>query len=65
MRVIYSGGNRIEVGVSSRFEGPRTVRLAVPEGAALSADSARTVAVALIEHAAYVERRNQHQKGAS
>lgn len=62
MRVIYSGGNRIEIGVASRFdENPRTVRLSVPEGTDLTPDSARTTAVALIEHAAYAERRGQQR----
>lgn len=63
MRVIYSGGNRIEIGVASRFdENPRTVRLSVPEGTDLTPDSARKTAVALIELAADADRRNQHRE---
>jgi len=66
MRVIYSGGKRIEVGVSNRFEEcPRTVRLTSPDDTELTPDSARTLAVALIEHAAYAERRNKQQQGVS
>lgn len=65
MRAIYSGGTRIEVGVTSRFdEQPRTVRLDTPTSANLTPDSARSLAVALIEHAAYAERRNK-QDGAN
>lgn len=59
VKVIYSGGHRLEVGVSSRFDdAPRTVRLSVPDGTDLTPDNSRRVALALIEHAAYAERTN-------
>ncbi|PKQ36532.1 MAG: hypothetical protein CVT61_00205 [Actinobacteria bacterium HGW-Actinobacteria-11] len=65
MRAIYSGGNRIVIGIGARFEDrPRTVRLSVPDGTELTPDSARRTAVTLIEYAAQAERYNQ-QKGAS
>lgn len=62
VRVIYGSGNRIEVGLSNRFDDrPHAVRLSVPDGTELSPDSARSTAVALIEHAAHAERRNYHR----
>lgn len=64
MRVIYCRGNRIEVGRSGRFGNSQTVRLEAQGVAELTPDSARSLAVALIEHAAHVERCNG-QKGAS
>ncbi len=58
MRVMFAAGQRIEVGIGNRFEDrPRTVRLDVPVRTELTPDGARTLAVALIEHAAEAENR--------
>lgn len=53
-------GDRVTVGVSGRFEQQgRTVRFDGPSGATdLAPDVARSIAVALIEHAARADRDN-------
>lgn len=58
MRVLTtSQGDRLEIGISGRFDdGHRTVRASVGD-VDLTPDLARRLAVVLIEHAADAERR--------
>lgn len=63
MKAIYAGGQRIEVSMSGRFEGAPAVRLEAPELVELTPDSARMLALALIEHAADVAKRLNRGSG--
>lgn len=62
MRVFDFPAGRVEVGVAGRFEANATGRCESPERLTMAPDEARAMAVALIEHAAEVERRNKGRK---
>lgn len=53
-------GDLVSVGISVRFDGPRTVRETIGD-VDLQPDEARRVATALLEHAAGAEKGNRRR----